>query len=338
MKYSQRTKTPSTKPALIDTHGRKIEYLRLSVTDKCNLRCFYCLPKGFKDFEEPENWLTYDEINKVIHAFADLGVSRIRITGGEPLVRKNIHQLARKLKCIKGIDDLSLSTNASLLSKQADALFESGIDRLNVSLDTLNDKRFKNITQGDLAPVLNGLEKAKELGFKVIKINMVVMRGVNKDEISDMVRFCQQNGFILRLIETMPMGSTGQAANEQFVDLCETRIKLQHEFDLIDTVVDGGGPARYMKSKNGDLHIGFITPISQHFCETCNRVRMSVDGTLYMCLGQDHSFALRPLLRAGISHDELKFAIQEAIALKPERHFFNEQPEKILRFMSMTGG
>jgi cyclic pyranopterin phosphate synthase len=205
-------------------------------------------------------------------------------------------------------------------------------------LDTLDEVKFKEITAGSLSPVLEGLEAAKNLNFSSIKINMVVMKGINDHEIKDMMFFCERNGFILRLIETMPMGSTGQNANQHYQDLSVIRNQLQQEFGLVDAFVKGSGPARYLKSRNSNLTVGFITPISQHFCETCNRVRLSVDGTLYMCLGQDHSFSLRPLLRAGISHEELKQVIVQAINLKPEKHEFKENPEKQLRFMSMTGG
>jgi cyclic pyranopterin phosphate synthase len=323
---------------LIDNFGRKINYLRISVTDKCNLRCFYCMPKGHKEFEEPENWLSFSEIKHVVRAFSDLGVANFRITGGEPLVRKNISKLVKSLNSVSAVSNISLSTNASLLASQAVDLHAAGIDRINVSLDTLNQKRFRDITGGSLLDVYNGLDTAKKLGFSSIKINMVVMKGVNDDEIRNMLLFCQKNNFVLRLIETMPMGSTGQNAAQHYLDLSVIRKQLKEEFDLVDAVVEGVGPARYMKSKNSDFYIGFITPISQHFCETCNRVRMTVDGTLHMCLGQEHSFALRPLLRAGISHEELKHAIVQAINLKPEKHEFNERPQQTIRFMSMTGG
>ncbi|MBI3774814.1 MAG: GTP 3',8-cyclase MoaA [Gammaproteobacteria bacterium] len=248
---------------LSDPFGRTIEYVRLSVTDKCDLRCFYCLPKGFNDFEEPEHWLSFDEIERVMRAFGELGVHRVRITGGEPLVRKDMPLLAARLARLPGIDDLLLSTNAVQLAKHARALKDAGVTRLNVSLDSLRPQRFQEITGGKLEKVLAGLQAAKAAGFHPVKINMVVMKGVR---------------------------------------------------------------------------IGFITPISQHFCATCNRVRLSVDGTLYMCLGQEHNFELRPLLRAGISDAELRTAIVKAIALKPERHEFSGKPEKILRFMSKTGG
>lgn len=321
-----------------DQFGRKIEYLRLSVADKCNLRCFYCLPKGFNDFEEPKNWLSFDEIERVVTAFGRLGVSRLRITGGEPLVRKNLSSLAGRLNAISSIEDLSLSTNASLLATQAEALFQSGIKRINVSLDTLRQNRFKEITGGDLSPVLKGLETAKSVGFKPIKINMVVMRDVNDDEIEDMLDYCIKNQFTLRLIETMPMGATGRDAVNHYVDLTQVKKQLEKKYSLIPGVMPGGGPARYMQVQGTDVCIGFITPISQHFCETCNRVRLAVDGTLYMCLGQDHKFELRPLLRQGISDSGLDDAIREAINLKPERHEFNEKPGQVVRFMSMTGG
>ena len=327
------------KPHLIDPFGRKIEYVRLSVTDKCDLRCFYCLPKGFKGFEEPDNWLSFDEIERVIGAFGALGVSRVRITGGEPLVRKNLPQLAARLSALPGIEDLSLSTNATQLQKQAGALRKAGVIRINVSLDSLNSQRFQEITGGGkLEQVLDGLMAAKAAGFYPVKINMVALRGVNDDEIEDMVEFCIEHDFTLRLIETMPMGSTGRAATDHYLDLQEVKKRLAEKYELIPSVMPGGGPARYVQVAGTNLRIGFITPISQHFCETCNRVRLSVDGTLYMCLGQDSKFELRPLLRAGISDEDLKQALYQAIALKPERHEFREKPAQVIRFMSMTGG
>ncbi|MBI3345176.1 MAG: GTP 3',8-cyclase MoaA [Gammaproteobacteria bacterium] len=327
------------KQQLIDPFGRKIEYVRLSVTDKCDLRCFYCLPKGFKGFEEPDNWLSFDEIERVIGAFGALGVSRVRITGGEPLVRKNLPQLAARLSVLPGIEDLSLSTNATPLQKQAMALHQAGVTRINVSLDSLNSQRFQEITGGGkLEQVLDGLMAAKAAGLHPVKINMVAMKGINDDEIEDMVEFCIVHDFTLRLIETMPMGSTGRAATDHYLDLQEVKKRLAEKYELIPSVMPGGGPARYVQVAGTNLRIGFITPISQHFCETCNRVRLGVDGTLYMCLGQDHKFELRPLLRVGISDNDLKEALYQAISLKPERHEFREKPAQVIRFMSMTGG
>jgi len=296
------------------------------------------MPKGFHDFEEPDNWLTFTEIERVISAFAELGTSRVRITGGEPLVRKNLPQLVSSLSQLEGIEDLSLSTNATRLGKQAVALHQAGITRINVSLDTLNAERFKQITGGKLEKVMSGLMAAKEAGFGPIKINVVAMRGINDDEIEDMVEFCIEHDFTLRFIETMPMGSTGLEATENYLDLKLVKEQLAKRYELIPGTMPGGGPARYVQIAGTDLRIGFITPISQHFCETCNRVRLSVDGTLYLCLGQDHKFELRPLLRQGISDEGLKEAILEAIAIKPERHEFQDNPQQTVRFMSKTGG
>ncbi len=331
---------------LVDPFGRKIEYLRLSVTDRCDLRCFYCMPEGFKDFEEPAHWLTFDEIERVVGVMHEMGLKRVRITGGEPLVRKDVDVLARRLKHDVGVQDISLSTNATRLSKQAHALRQAGVDRLNISLDTLRPERFKDITQGRLDKVLGGILTAKAVGFAPIKINMVAMKGVNDDEIGDMLEFCVEHGFTLRMIETMPMGDTGRSASDHYLDLQTVKKQLGQRFDLIPTIdgsvdsglIYGGGPARYLRVAGTDTHIGFITPISQHFCETCNRVRLSVDGTLYMCLGQEHNYPLRDLLRRGIPDDELKEALVAAIGLKPERHEFTEKPGQIVRFMSMTGG
>ena len=330
--------TSDHKVELIDPFQRKIEYLRLSVTDKCNMRCFYCMPEHFKDFEQPEHWLTFDEIERVIGVFAELGVSRIRVTGGEPLVRKNLSELVHRISNLPGVEDLSLSTNASLLSRHAHCLHDAGVSRLNVSLDSLRPQRFKEITGSELQPVLDGLMAAKEAGFSPVKINMVALKDFNDQNVDDMVEYCIEHDFTLRFIETMPVGGSGLKATDYYINLAEVKARLAQRFDLIPGVMPGGGPARYVRVKGTDLRIGFITPISQHFCETCNRVRMGVDGTLYLCLGQEHKYELRPLLRQGISDDGLKNAIIEAIAIKPEKHEFRDKPNQIVRFMNMTGG
>jgi cyclic pyranopterin phosphate synthase len=327
---------PSIQP-LQDRFGRKVEYLRLSVTDRCDLRCTYCIPEGFHGFEEPAHWLTQDEVVRVVGAFARLGVSKVRLTGGEPLLRRDIALLTQRLGTLPGVRDLSLSTNATQLAQHAVTLRQAGVARLNVSLDTLKPQRFADITRRDsLGKVLDGLMAAKAAGFAPIKINMVVLAGVNDDEIDDMVAFCLEQGFILRMIESMPMGETGR--NSQYVDLQPVKERLQQRFGLIDGVLPGGGPARYLQSPDGSFSVGFITPLSQHFCDTCNRVRLSVDGTLFLCLGQDEKLELRPLLRAGINGDELEHVIRDAIELKPQRHEFRENPGKIVRVMSLTGG
>lgn len=322
---------------LQDRFGRRIDYLRLSVTDRCDLRCSYCLPRHFKDFQEPEHWLRFDEIERLLAVFARLGVGNIRLTGGEPLLRRGLPTLAARLRALPGVHNLSLSTNATQLAKHATALKTAGVDRLNVSLDSLRAERLREISGRDcLDRVLDGLMAAKALRFAPIKINMVVLSGINDDEIDDMVAFCIAHGFILRLIEAMPIGDTGR--NAQYLDLQPVKRRLQERFGLIDGAVPGAGPARYLQSMDGRFSVGFITPISQHFCASCNRVRLSVDGTLYMCLGQEEKFEFRPLLRARVSDAELEAAICYAIELKPERHEFREQPHKIVRFMAATGG
>ncbi len=322
---------------LIDSYNRKIEYLRLSVTDRCDLRCTYCIPKGFKGFEHPPHWLTFEEIERIVGVFARLGVKKIRLTGGEPLLRRNLPELASRISSLEGVEDLSISTNATQLAKHAIALREAGVNRLNVSLDSLRRERFRSITGKDsLLNVLAGLEAAKKAGFKPIKINMVVMKGVNHDEVDDMVQFCITHGFVLRLIEVMPMGDTGR--NAEYVDLQEIKYRLIKDFGLVEGVVPGAGPARYLQTPDGRFSIGFITPLSQHFCSTCNRVRLSVDGTLYLCLGQEDKYEFRELLRSNISDAELTDRVLEAISMKPERHEFREMPEKVVRFMNMTGG
>lgn len=333
------TSTPSASPPVLkDRFNRSIDYLRLSVTDRCDLRCSYCIPKGFRDFEVPEHWLTFDEISRVVGAFARLGTRRFRLTGGEPLLRKGLIDLVSQLDAIDGVEDLSLSTNGTQLATQAYALRRAGVKRLNISLDSLRGECVQRITgSNSLEKVLHGLRMAKGANFERIKLNMVLMQGVNEGDVSDMVAFCIEHGFILRLIEMMPMGATGQA--QGFVDAQPILARLKTQFNLqpaSETL--GGGPARYWRSADGDFTMGVITPMSQHFCESCNRVRLSVDGTLYMCLGQDERFELRPMLRDGCSDEELEQAIRTAIELKPEKHDFREQPEKIVRFMSMTGG
>ena len=324
---------------LTDSFGRRIEYVRLSVTDKCNLRCLYCLPPRFRGFSRHEDWLRFDEIERIIAVFSELGVRRVRITGGEPLLRKDLSVLAKRLHQLPGVDDLSLSTNAMLLARDAASLKRAGIARINVSLDTLRPERFAGIAGGgDLIKALDGLTVASDVGFRPIKINMLALKGINDDEFEDMVEFCLRNDFTLRFIETMPMGHAGHQANRHYLDLQEVRKRLAERYELVPTVIPGGGPARYFQVRGSRLRFGFITPISQHFCASCNRVRLAVDGTLYLCLGQEHSVELRPLLRAGVSDAELRATLVAAIRRKPERHEFGEKPQQIVRFMSMTGG
>lgn len=323
---------------LQDRFGRSIDYVRLSVTDRCDLRCSYCMPKGFRGFEEPKDWLTFDEIERLMGIFVRLGTRRVRLTGGEPLLRRNLPELARKLTALPGLQDLSLSTNATQLGKHAVALRSAGVDRINVSLDSLDRACMQQITGRDsLQPILDGLMAGKAAGFDPIKINMVAMRGVNDGQIEAMAAFCIEQQFILRLIEAMPMGSTGR--NASYMPLGPVRESLAARFGLVPQAAElGGGPARYLATADGLSSIGFITPMSQHFCATCNRVRLSVDGTLYLCLGQEDKFALGPMLRGGATDAQIEAAIRAAIELKPQQHDFNTQPDKIIRFMAQTGG
>lgn len=323
--------------SLVDRFERKISYLRLSVTDRCDLRCTYCLPKGYKNFEQPSCWLTFDEIERITTLFARRGVNRLRITGGEPLLRARLPQLAQRLAIIPGIEDISLSTNATQLERHAAALKEAGVSRINVSLDSLVADKIQRITGSNVAEkIMRGIKAGKQAGFNPIKINMVIVQGVNDGEIDDMVAFCMDHGFILRLIEPMPIGDTGRSLN--VFDLQNTRQRLTQRFGLVPAIIAGGGPAHYLQNASGDFSIGFITPMSQHFCATCNRVRLSVDGLLHLCLGQEEYLDLRSLIRDGASDVELDAAIVAAVDRKPERHEFIEAPQKILRFMSATGG
>lgn len=323
-------------PHLIDRFGRHINYLRLSVTDRCDLRCAYCIPEGFKGFEEPDHWLTFDEIERLLGLFAGLGLKRVRFTGGEPLLRRNVTDLCRRVSAIPGIEDLSLSTNATQLAGMATELKAAGVTRLNVSLDSLRAESVARINGRDvLAQVLSGLEAATDAGFSPIKLNMVVMHE-NADEVDAMVAFCLERGYVLRLIELMPMGDTARRMG--YVDLQPVKARLQARFNLVDTVLPGGGPARYLGTADGRFSVGFITPLSQHFCATCNRVRLTVDGVLHLCLGQEERVDFRELMRSGATDAELVDTIRRAIDLKPERHEFREQPQKLVRFMSMTGG
>ncbi len=323
---------------LIDSFGRKIEYLRVSVTDRCDFRCFYCIPKGFKGFIKSDNRLTLEEFVRLIRIFSELGVSKFRLTGGEPLVRKDIADMVQQIAVLPGVNDLSMSTNASHLAEHAEVLKKAGVSRINVSLDTLKPDVFREITQSELQPVLDGLMAAKKAGLHPIKINMVVMKDLNVDEIGNMVDFCLEHGFTLRFIETMPVGTAGQDAVDRYVSLDEIWKDLEQRFEMEPARMTGAGPAKYLKLVGKRLKIGFITPISQHFCEDCNRVRLSSEGTLYLCLGQQDKLEFRPLLRQGLTDEELKAAISEAIQRKPEKHEFNDNPDQVGRVMSVTGG
>jgi len=322
---------------LVDGCGRRIDYLRLSVTDRCDLRCSYCMPRGAVDYADPATCLSVDELERVTRLLARMGVHRVRLTGGEPLVRANILELVRRVAAVPGIEDFSLSTNATALARHAEGLRRAGLRRVNVSLDTLDPQRFARITgRAVLHQVLAGLEAARAVGLAPVKVNMVVMRGENDDEIEPMVRYCMERGLTLRFIESMPMGETGRTA--AYLDLQPVQARLRERFDLVDAVMPGGGPARYLASRDGRFSVGFITPLSRHFCATCNRLRLGADGRLFTCLGHEEDGELRTLLRSGAGDTALEHAIRAAVARKPERHEFGERRDKVVRIMAATGG
>lgn len=272
---------------LIDSFHRRIDYLRVSVTDRCDLRCTYCMPKGFKGFEEPEHWLRHDEMARLVGLFVSQGVSKVRLTGGEPLLRRGVTDLARQLTSMSGLHDLSVSSNGTQLAHLAGPLKEAGVHRLNISLDSLDPACFARITGRDcLTDVLQGLKVAREVGFNPIKLNMVVQANVNVSEVVRMVAFAIEHGFVLRLIEPMPIGDTGRATAG--VNLTRLGEQLADQYGLVPEILGrGAGPARYWCTADRRMSLGVITPMSQHFCEACNRVRLGVDGTLYLCLGQN---------------------------------------------------
>lgn len=326
-------------PALIDPFGRVIDYLRVSVTDRCDLRCTYCLPKGFKGFEEPAHWMSHAEMARLVRLFVGLGVRKVRLTGGEPLLRRGLADFVGDLRgTLPGLQDLSVSTNGTRLADMAAPLRSAGVDRLNISLDSLDAGCVQRITGRDcLHEVLAGVSAAVAAGFAPIKLNMVVQQGVNDGEVENMVAFARQHGLVLRLIEPMPVGDTGRSTQGR--DLSALGEAMAQRMGLIPQVLGkGAGPARYWQDPQGGMSLGVITPMSRHFCQTCNRVRLGVDGTLYLCLGQNDQVPLGALLRDGANDAQLHAAILDAIARKPERHHFQERPEQIVRVMAQTGG
>lgn len=330
--------------ALIDPFNRKIEYVRVSVTDKCNYRCGYCMPEqGVHPEGEHTEYLSYDELARIIKAFVNLGVTKVRITGGEPLVRKNLPTLIAQINQFEGLQDIALSTNAHHLAREALALKEAGITRANISIDSLKPERFKNITRGgDLAKVLAGVDRALEVGMTPIKFNMVVMKGTNDDEIEAMVDYGLEKGVEVRFIETMPIGPAGVSMMNQHypAEKILARVRAHVGQDLIPSQgKTHDGPSRNFLIAGTQTRIGVISAVSQHFCETCNRVRLTARGVLALCLGQEDSVDLRTPLRAGISDEALQQLIVDAMLKKPEKHFFNENVHNIeFRQMVSLGG
>ena len=329
---------------MIDPFGRHITYLRVSVTDRCDFRCVYCMSEDMT-FLPKADLLTLEELDRLCGAFIRLGVRKIRLTGGEPLVRRNVIWLIRALGRHLGtgaLDELTLTTNGSQLARFAGDLIDAGVRRVNVSLDTLDADRFRAITRwGRFEQVMGGIAAAKNAGLGV-KINTVALNGINDDEIDGMVAWCGAEGFDLTLIETMPMGDIDGDRTDQYLPLSLVRARLAEKWTLTDIDYQTGGPARYVRVGETGGRLGFITPLTHNFCESCNRVRLTCTGTLYMCLGQDDDADLRAPLRASESDEALIAAIHEAIGRKPEGHDFiidrRHKRPAVARHMSVTGG
>jgi len=328
---------------MIDQFARRITYLRVSVTDRCDLRCVYCMSEDMTFLPRSEV-LSLEELERLCAAFIRLGVRKLRVTGGEPLVRRNVMALFDSLgrHLGQGLDELTLTTNGSQLARFAEPLARAGVRRVNVSLDTLDPERFSAITRrGRIEPTLAGIAAAKAAGLAV-KINTVALRGINEDEIDDLLGWCGENGHDLCLIETMPMGDIGEDRTEHYLPLSLVRARLRRRWTLEETDYRTGGPARYFRVAETGGRIGFITPMTHNFCESCNRVRLTCTGTLYMCLGQDDAADLRTVLRSGGSDSALEAAILGAIARKPKGHDFvidrGHIAVSVQRHMSLTGG
>jgi len=327
-------------PNLIDPFARPITYLRVSVTDRCDLRCVYCMAEDMNFLPKAEI-LSLEELELLCGAFIDRGVRKLRITGGEPLVRRGVLTLVNALgtRLGEGLDELTLTTNGTQLARHAEALAHAGVRRINVSLDTLDPERFARLTRwGRLSTVLDGLRAAQQAGL-AIKINAVALRGENEYEFDAMLEWCGEQGFDLCLIETMPMGDIGASRFDQFLPLSLVRERLSQRWSLDETAYRTGGPARYVTVRETGRRLGFITPMTHNFCEDCNRVRLTVTGTLYMCLGQEDAADLRAPLRRG---GDLGAAIDAAIARKPKGHDFvierSRRSPSVVRHMSVTGG
>ncbi len=331
---------------LIDPFARAISYLRVSVTDRCDLRCVYCMAEHMT-FLPKKDLLTLEELDRLCSSFIRLGVRKLRVTGGEPLVRRGImtffEAMGRKLQD-GALDELTLTTNATQLRRYAKDLAEIGVRRVNVSLDTLDDAKFAKVTRwGRLAQVLDGVDAAAEAGMRV-KINAVALKGVNEDEVHRLTEWCGERGFDLVFIEVMPMGEMGEEDRiDQFWSLNDVRAELETRWKLTDIPLRTGGPARYTRNETTGGNVGFITPLSHNFCESCNRVRLTCTGTLFMCLGQEDDADLRDVLRENPGDDApIEAAIRNAIARKPKGHDFDYSRQEVRgqmsRHMSHTGG
>jgi len=333
--------TNNNQAGLVDRFGRQVNYLRISVTDRCDLRCIYCMSEEMT-FLPREQLLTLEETHRIARCFIELGVAKIRITGGEPLTRRNIIELFQKIGATPGLDELTLTTNGTLLPEFADQLKAAGVKRVNISLDTLRKDRFKTITRiGHLEKTLAGIQAAIESGFDRCKLNAVILKNRNHDEVVDLVAYAVEQGMDISFIEEMPLGemndhnrAEAHYSSQQILD------DLSARYELLPTTESTGGPSRYHQITGVKTRIGLISPHSHNFCDTCNRVRLTAEGRLLLCLGQEHSVDLRRVVRANPSDDEpLKQAILDAMQIKPKGHEFDLTSQPVLfRHMNVTGG
>ncbi|SFU31245.1 GTP 3',8-cyclase MoaA [Halomonas korlensis] len=326
---------------LIDDFGRRVSYVRLSVTDRCDFRCVYCMSEEMT-FLPRAQVLTLEELALVARAFVELGVEKVRLTGGEPLVRRDINQLVDEIGALPGLSDFAMTTNGASLPKYASQLRDGGLKRLNISLDSLDPERFRRLTRtGDLGKVIEGIRAAKQAGFARIKLNAVILKGRNDDEVVDLVEFARSEGLDISFIEEMPLGDVSDHDRaETYCSSDEVQALIEARYPLIPTTETTPGPSRYFRMSDSDSRVGFISPHSHNFCSTCNRVRVTVEGRLLLCLGNEHSVDLRKVLRRHPGDiDILKKTIVQAMPLKPERHHFTTDGDiQVVRFMNMTGG
>lgn len=334
------SKNQKSTSSLVDPFGREINYLRLSVTDRCNFRCNYCMAEDMV-FLPKAQVLTLEEMAFIAQAFCELGVKKIRLTGGEPLARNGVMGLVNTLGQLPGLRELAMTTNGQLLPDKAEQLKAGGVRRLNISIDSLKEDRFKEITRvGSLPKVLEGIESAKKAGFENIKLNAVILAGVNDDEVVDLAKFAVTNGMDISYIEEMPLGhidSHQRRETQYFSD--RIREQLEPHFQLTASAESTGGPSRYFRVADSNSKIGFISPISNNFCGNCNRVRLTVEGQLLLCLGNEDAVDLKALVRRHPGDIEiLKRTIVDAIGRKPEKHHFDPDKVDIVRFMNATGG
>lgn len=326
---------------LIDGFGRRVSYVRISVTDRCDFRCVYCMGEEMT-FLPREKVLTLEEIAQVAEAFAELGVNKIRLTGGEPLVRRNVMELIRHIGDLPQITDFAMTSNGSQLGRLAEDLKAAGLDRLNISLDSLDPERFHQLTRkGDLNQVIAGIDAAVAQGFKAIKLNAVILKGRNDDEILPLLEFAIARGIDISYIEEMPLGEISEHQREEtYCSSDDVREVIGSRYELVPTTEKTDGPSRYFRIPGLKTKVGFISPHSHNFCGSCNRVRVTAEGRLLLCLGNEHSVDLRAVLRANPGNPEpLKQAIRDSMEIKPERHHFTTDGDvQVVRFMNMTGG